>query len=117
MTTPLGIVRAPNGNWYVSSVFLPPTIREYTAAGKFVRTIIAGADIGNPAGLAVDSKGTLYYADLGLVVKEGGLPGPGDHTGTVRKVEFDASGNPGKPVTMGTGLNFPDGLGILKVKA
>ncbi len=66
MGTPLGIARARNGNWYVSSVFVPPTIREYTPQGTFVRTIIEGADIGNPAGIAVDSNGTLYYADLAI---------------------------------------------------
>ena len=116
MATPLGIVPAPNGHWYVSSVFAPPTIREYDANGKFVRTIIEGSDIGNPAGLAVDSKGTIYYADLGLVAKPGGLPGPAQGKGTVRKVAFDASGQPGKPETMASGLDFPDAVSILKVK-
>ncbi len=113
MTTPLGIARATNGNWYVSSVFLPPTIREYDANGDFVRTIIEGSDIGNPAGLAVDSKGTLYYADLGLVQEPGELPGPGEGTGTVRRVTFDDEGEPSAPEIMASGLDFPDAVSVL----
>ncbi len=113
MTTPLGIARAPNGNWYVSSVFIPPTIREYDANGEFVRTIIEGGDIGNPAGLAVDSKGTLYYADLGLVQEPGELPSPGEGTGTVRRVTFDGQGEPATPEIMASGLDFPDAVSVL----
>lgn len=116
MTTPFGIARAPNGNWYVSSVLLPPEIREYTPEGQFVRTVIEGTDIGNPAGLAVASDGTVYYADLGLV--EQPPPqffGPGDHTGTVRRVKFDGDGNALPPETLGSGLNYPDAISVLTV--
>jgi hypothetical protein len=116
MTTPLGIARAPNGNWYVSSVFLPPAVREYDSDGRFVRTIVEGDDIGNPAGISVGSDGTLYYADLGLVQEEGELPGPGDGTGTVRKVEFDEDGNPQPPVILGQGLDYPDAVSVLEVE-
>jgi hypothetical protein len=116
MTTPLGIAHAPNGNWYVSSVFLPPAVREYDSDGQFVRTIVEGDDIGNPAGISVASDGTLYYADLGLVQEEGELPGPGDSTGTVRKVEFDEDGNPQPPVILGQGLDYPDAVSVLEVE-
>lgn len=115
MSTPLGIAHAKNGNWYISSVFIPTTIREYAPDGTFVRTVVQGDDVGNPAGLAVDSDGTLYYADLGLAIQEDGLPGPEAGKGTVRKVEFDADGNPQTPVVMNSNLTFPDSLGIVLV--
>ncbi len=114
MLSPIGIVRAPNGNWYVSSVYVPPAINEYDQNGKFVRTIAQGSDIGNPSGIAVDSKGTIYYADLGLVVeKTGELPGPADGKGTVRKITFDKDGKPQPPQIIGQGLSFPDALSVL----
>ena len=116
MNTPFGIAIAANGNWYVSSVFLPTTIREYDANGQFVRTIIEGDDIGNPAGIAVGSDGTLYYADLALEQQPGELPGPARGKSTVRKVTFDADGNPSQPEIMGSGFTFADSLGILLVE-
>ena len=116
MATPLGMVRAPNGNWYVSSVFIPPTIREYDANGEFVRTIAEGDDIGTPAGLAIDSEGTLYYADLGIVAQEGELPGPEAGKGTVRKLTFDEEGNPGQPEIIGQGLDYPDAVAVFEVE-
>ena len=111
--TPAGIAKAPNGDWYVSSVFIAPGIYEYDNSGKFVRTIASGADIGNPQGISVDSKGTIYYADLALVSKNGGLPGPADGKGTVRKITFDKSGSPQPPVIIGSGLSFPDAVTVL----
>lgn len=115
--TPLGIARASNANWYISSVYVPTAIREYTHDGAFVRVIAEGAQIGNPAGIAVDSKGTIYYADLGLTVSTGddgkASIGPEDGKGTVRKVTFDATGNPQPPVIMGSGFNFPDAVSVL----
>jgi hypothetical protein len=116
LQTPSGIARAPNGNWYVSSVFVPTAINEYDHDGKLVRKIISGDDIGNPQGVAVASDGTIYYADLGLVTKPGELPGPEPGKGTVRKVTFDAQGNPQPPVVIGSGYDFPDAVSILKVK-
>jgi hypothetical protein len=117
--TPLGIARAPNGNWYVSSVYVPTAIREYTHDGAFVRVIAEGPEIGNPAGIAVDSKGTIYYADLGLTLSTGedGQPsiGPEDGKGTVRKISFDADGNPQPPQIMGSNFNFPDAVSVLKL--
>lgn len=113
MSTPLGLVRAPNGNWYVASVFIPPAINEYGTDGKLVRNIIKGQDIGNPSGVAVASDGTIYYADLGLVTKPGKLPSPERGKGTVRKVVFDKNGNPKAPQIIGSALSFPDGLSVL----
>ena len=114
LKTPMGIVRAPNGNWYVSSVFLPPVINEYDANGAFVRTILAKGAGGNPAGLAVDSKGTLYYADLGLEKRaDSDLVGPARGKGTVRKVTFDRDGNASPPEILGSGLTFPDAVSVL----
>jgi len=115
--TPLGIARAPNGGWYVSSVYVPPAIREYGHDGAFVRVIAEGDDIGNPAGIAVAEDGTIYYADLGLSLTTGddGQPniGPEDGKGTVRKIEFDADGNPQAPVIIGSGFDYPDAVSIL----
>jgi len=117
VVTPAGIARAPNGNWYISSVFAPKAINEYDKDGAFVRTIVSGDAIGNPEGIAVDSNGTIYYADLGLVQdKDHPLPHPGKDKGTVRKITFDAAGKPEAPVIMGKGLNFPDGVSVIKVK-
>jgi sugar lactone lactonase YvrE len=114
--TPAGIARAPNGDWYVSSVFVPPAINEYDKTGKLVRNIVSGADIGNPEGIAVDSNGTIYYADLGLIQEPTNpLPHPGKGKGTVRKITFDKDGKPQPPQIMGSNFNFPDAVSVLKL--
>jgi hypothetical protein len=121
LNTPLGIARLANGHWYVSSVLLPlPTIREYDENGELVRTILVatqsiGDPIGNPAGIAVGEDGTLYYADIGLEEKPAPqFYGPADGGGTVRVVTFDAEGNPGAPVTIGEGLDYPDSVTVVE---
>ena len=114
LKTPMGIARAPNGNWYVSSVFIPPLINEYDGHGNFVRTILQKGAGGNPAGLAVDSQGTLYYADLGLGPRpDSDRIGPVRGKGTVRKVTFDRDGTASAPEILGDGLTFPDAVSIL----
>ncbi len=114
LKTPIGIARAPNGNWYVSSVMVPAEICEYDAAGSFVRTIVAADVAGNPSGLTVGADGTLYYADLGLGKHpEGGYPWPAPGKGTVRRVTFDATGNPSPPEIIIDGLLYPDAVSIL----
>ena len=114
LKTPMGIVRAPNGNWYVSSVFVPPLINEYDRDGKFVRNILPKGAGGNPAGIALDSKGTLYYADLGLGPRpDSDMIGPVRGKGTVRKITFDGDGNPAPPEVLGDGLTFPDSVSVL----
>jgi len=119
--TPTGIVRAPNGDWYISSV-LAGRIAEYDADGNYVRAILTPLatdttlplTYGHPQGLAVDCRGNLYYADLALVDTGGGLGGigPGPN-GTVRRITFDIAGNPRVPDTINAGLAYPDALGVM----
>lgn len=119
LATPAGLAEAPDGGFYVSSVFTG-VINEYGPDGSFRRTILQPAKgdslgakpyaTGTPLGIGVDSKGTLYYADIGVVVADGNA-GPGDHTGTVRRIRF-VDGEPQKPEIMATDLDFPDGIGV-----
>ncbi|HEY8514869.1 MAG TPA: hypothetical protein VIS07_05060 [Candidatus Binatia bacterium] len=119
--TPNGVVGSPSGGFYVSSV-INGVIAEYDAAGRFVRRVLEPPpgetlgpepySTGSPLGIGIDSAGTLYYADIGLVVRGGGI-GPGPNLGTVRKIHF-VDGVPQPPITMDGGLDFPDGIGILE---
>ena len=119
--TPNAIVPAPGGGFYISSV-INGVIAQYSDQGTFVRRVLeppAGETLGpepfstgTPLGLGIDSQGTLYYADIGIVLR-GGSIGPGPRTGTVRKIRF-VDGEPQPPETMDRGLNFPDGIGILE---
>jgi len=121
LATPAGLAPAPDGGMYVSSVFTG-IINEYGADGAFVRRVLeppAGEAIGvepystgTPLGIGVGPDGTLYYADIGLVAAPGDLPGPGQGTGTVRRIVFD-DGMPEPPEIMAEGLAFPDGIGVL----
>jgi hypothetical protein len=120
LATPNDIARAPDGNLYVSSVF-NGVIAEFTPAGEFVRSVLSPPDgeslgakpfsTGTPLGLGVGPDGSVYYADIGVVVTERGA-GPGQGTGKVRRIMFDADGIPAKPEVMDEGLAFPDGIGI-----
>lgn len=116
--TPAGVVIKPDGNFYVSSV-LNGVIAEYDADGHFVRKVLRpsgpGLPIpsGTPLGIGLASDGTIYYADIGLVIGPGGI-GPGNNTGTVRRIRF-VDGQPQPPETMDTGLDFPDGIGVLEL--
>jgi hypothetical protein len=114
-----GIAGTPDGTLYVSSV-LSGVIAEYSASGAFVRRILsppAGESLGpepfstgTPLGIAVDRSGTVYYADLGLVFRDGRVgPGPGE--GTVRRIRFDGD-DPMPPETMDEGLSFPDAVAV-----
>src|SRR5262249_31593268 len=119
--TPNAIVATTHNTFYISSIF-NGVIAEYDATGKFLRRILhppIGESLGpkpystgSPLGLALDSSGALYYADLGLVFDANGI-GPGDNTGTVRRIRF-INGEPQPPETMDTGLGFPDGVGVLE---
>lgn len=120
IATANGVVLIPGGGFYVSSV-LTGVIAEFDAGGRFVRRILeppAGGptlppfSTGTPLGLGLASDGTLYYADLGLEVTETNI-GPGRNLGTVRRIRF-VDGAPQAPETMDTGLNFPDGIGVLE---
>jgi hypothetical protein len=118
LVTPSGVVIKPDGGFYVSSV-LNGAIAEYDADGHPLRLVLhrtaPGFPIptGSPLGLGLASDGTLYFADVGLVFGSGGI-GPGNGTGTVRRLRF-IDGEPQPPEVMDTGLNFPDGIGILEV--
>lgn len=114
LQTPIGIARAPNGNWYVSSVMAPAAICEYDANGGFVRSIVPADVAGHPSGLTVDADGTLYYSDLGLEKHpKSGHPWPAPGKGTVRRVTFDGAGNPSPPELILDGLLYPDAVSIL----
>jgi len=118
--TPSGIAVTTTGHFYVSSVFTG-VINEYDASGAFVRTILeppAGEQLGprsystgTPLGLGVGPDGSIYYADIAVIIKPGKLPGPGDANGTVRRIAF-RNGAPQPPQLMDTGLGFPDGIGV-----
>lgn len=115
-----GITPAPDG-WYVSSVFTG-AINEYDADGEFVREILRPPDgetlgaepysTGTPNGLATTADGTLWYADLGLVIRDDGGIGPGSGTGTVRVIRF-VDGEPQPPEIIDEGLAFPDAIGVV----
>ena len=120
LLSPSGLAPAANGNLYVSSVFTG-IINEYTTDGVFVRTILAPPEgetlgetpysTGTPLGIATGPDGSLFYADIGLVAAPGDTPGPGNGTGTLRRIAF-VDGEPQAPEIMGTDLAFPDGVGI-----
>jgi hypothetical protein len=124
--TPAAIVAArgadgrATGHWYVSSVIFPPVVNEYDASGSLVRTVLPPG-FGTPFGLAVDRAGTLYVADLGLDVDPRRIPESPDRLGidtgagegSVLRVRF-ARGLPLPPEYLKTGLDYPDGLGLVE---
>ncbi|MGH9026633.1 MAG: hypothetical protein ACRDWD_11060 [Acidimicrobiia bacterium] len=121
VSTPNGIVPSPDGGFNVSSV-INGTIGEFDADGNFLRLVLQPPEgetlgeepfsTGTPLGLGIDSDGTLYYADIGIVISADGI-GPGDGTGKVRRIVFE-NGEPLEPETLGGDLAFPDGIGILE---
>ena len=94
IATPNAIVGTAGETFYISSV-INGVIAEYDREGRFLRRILeppAGETLGpvpystgSPLGLGIDSSGTVYYADIGLVVSSSGV-GPGRRTGTVRRI-------------------------------
>jgi hypothetical protein len=119
LSSPNGVVQAPDGSWFVSSI-INGVIVQFQRDGTFLRKVLeppAGETLGpqpfstgTPLGLTVGDDGTLFYADLGLVIDEDGI-GPGRQTGSVRRIRF-ANGAPRPPETIADGLTFPDGLGV-----
>lgn len=119
LATPAGLADAPEGGFYVSSVFTG-VINEYGPDGEFRRTVLAPPEgdelgtepysTGTPLGIGVDAEGTLYYADIGIVVGDDGV-GPGDRTGSLRRIGF-VDGAPQPPEVMASDLAFPDGIGV-----
>ena len=116
MLTFSGLAPAPNGNLYAASV-LTGGIAEYDPDGHLVRFLLepSGTGLptptGNPQDIAVGADGTVYYADLDLV---GALPDVGTGpNGKVRRIRFDAAGDPRPPQIVRQGLAFPDGVALL----
>jgi hypothetical protein len=120
VATPNAVVGAPGGGFYVSSAFTG-VLAEYDDSGRFVRTLVAppageqlGAQpysTGAPIGMGVDpTTGTVYWADLAIGITDS--IGPIDGAGTVRRITFDADGDPRPVETLDEGLDFPDGIGI-----
>ncbi len=111
-----GLALSPAGTLYASSV-LSGDVLEYDLDGTLLRTILDPPEAlppvstGSPQTLAVGPDGTIYYADLDLV---GTLPnvGPGPN-GKVRRIRFDAAGDPLPPEIIREGLSFPDGVALL----
>ena len=91
----------------------PAGIREHDADGTFIREVLPPGDWGNPAGLAFDAAGSLYYADLGLNDQFQTVPGGA----TVRQVTFGLDGTPAEPELIAGGLNFADGVAVLPSRA
>ena len=98
------------------------TINEYDADWQYVQTVvrpppaIASARrrpivTGTPLGITVDENGTLYYADIGIIIRTSG-PGPGNHLGSLRRITFNDDGTPNPPETIADNLQFPDGVGL-----
>jgi len=115
--TPNAMVPTGHGGFYVSSVF-NGVIAEVDNDGKFARSVLtppAGETLGTktystgtPLGLGVDAEGTLYYADIGIVLSPEVGPGP---NGSVRRIRF-VDGAPQTPEVLADGLAYPDGIGI-----
>jgi hypothetical protein len=95
-------------HFYVAGAIAPPIINEYSPNGAFVRNIVAANVPKNPLGMDVGSDGTLYYAELNLDPMTFN-----PRCGSVSMVQFDATGNPQSPVTLGMHLRFPDGITVV----
>lgn len=116
LVTYSGLAFAPNGNLYVSSV-ATGRIAEVDPDGHFVRMILEPDRwlppfvTGSPQGLAVDARGSLYYADLDLAFH--GLSVDTGPDGKLWRIRFDDAGNPLPPEVIARGLAFPDAVSIL----
>lgn len=123
LVSPNGVVGTDVGDGaiFVSSI-INGVIAEFDLEGRFRRFVLEppageelGADpfsTGTPLGITLDSVGSLYYADLGLVWPPGQeLPGPAPGRGSVRRIPF-VDGEPGTVELINDGLTFPDSLGV-----
>jgi sugar lactone lactonase YvrE len=112
-----GLAMSPHGTLYAASV-LTGRIYEYDLTGQRLRSVLDSPrwlpphPHGTPQGLAVDSAGTLYYADLDLQ-REGLFGIDTGSDGKIWRIRFDAAGGPLPPELVLDGLAFPDGLGVL----
>lgn len=124
LSFPNAIVAKVDGTGFYANSVIDGVINEYDDSGRFVRTVLApqpGEELGEqtystgtPLGLGIDSRGTLYYADIGITISADGI-GPGPE-GTVRRIRF-LDGEPQPPQIMASGLAFPDGIGVLDRRA
>jgi DNA-binding beta-propeller fold protein YncE len=116
LVTYSGLALSPSGTLYVSSV-ATGRIAEFDLEGAFVRMILDPGswlppyETGNPQGIAVDSRGTLYYVDLDLTLN-GFSVGPGPD-GKLWRIRFGADGAPLAPDLVARGLEFPDAVSVL----
>lgn len=119
--TPSAIVGSDHDTYYVSSVF-DGNIAEYAEDGTFLGYVAGGtptgqvngflpppATVGTPYGLGVAPDGTIFFADIGVV-----LSGPA-RPGRLMKVTPSGTPLPASPAVVDDGLAFPDGIGILTV--
>ena len=111
-----GLAFSASGSLYASSVFTGEIV-EIDPQGEVVRTLLDPPGLlppfetGTPHGIAVDSRGTLYYADLDLTWDFPGIDtGP---NGKVWRIRFDADGAPLEPELVLEGLAFPDAVSVL----
>ena len=91
-------------------------IAEFTADGKYVRDVlkppageVLGAkpfSTGTPLGIGVGPDGSVYYADIGIVVTPDGI-GPGDGTGTGAAHRVRRVGQPAAAGDDGRGPRVP----------
>lgn len=96
---PAAIARAESGHWYVSSWFLDGVIYEHDADGNLLREVLPANSFGNPNGLAVDSAGTLYFAE---------------DAGGIGRIRFDGQGNPRLPeIVRGVPGDYGEGVAVL----
>jgi len=110
-----GLAFGADGHLYAASVFTGE-IAVYDTDGRLVRKVLDPPgwfppfDTGTPQGIAFDSEGTLYYADLDLVWSSGGIgPGP---DGKVWRIRFGPDGQPLHPEVLLDGLAFPDAVAV-----
>jgi len=107
-----GLVAPGEKRWLVSQVAPLGTVNEYDANGEFVRLIVPPGKY-NPAGIAVGSDGTMYFADLGLRPDPESIFTPGDDLGALYSVRFDPGTDaPLAPLLVQPFLDFPEGMGI-----
>jgi hypothetical protein len=112
--TPSAVAISPQDTLYVSSVFTG-TVSEFSKDGLWMRDIFPVSPVAPPTGptgdtpfgLAFTADGSLWIADLGIV-----LNAPVSGQGSVIKVSFLN----GIPLPLGErineGITFPDGLGV-----
>ena len=99
-----GVINEYDADWRVRAHDPGPTRRRGHRRRQSFST-------GTPLGIGVTPDGTIYYADIGIVNDPENGFGPGDGTGSFRRITF-LDGEPQPPETLDEGLAFPDGVGI-----